>query len=97
MPASQPVLLLWGADDPWIRPQSADRIQKLYPKAEKVLLPGVGHCPQVSRYRTLLFVCVRPATYIMMSSKEHGIGLSYLMPTTLWSQHQPHCAAEELK
>lgn len=42
----KPVLLLWGADDPWIRPQSADRIQKLYPKAEKVLLNGVGHCPQ---------------------------------------------------
>ena len=44
----QPVLLLWGADDPWIRPQSAERIRSLYPRAEKVLLPGVGHCPQVS-------------------------------------------------
>ena len=54
--ALQPVLLLWGADDPWIRPQSADRIQKLYPKAEKVLLPGVGHCPQVSRLITLASV-----------------------------------------
>lgn len=48
----QPMLLLWGAADPWIRPQSADRIQKLYPNAEKVLLPGVGHCPQVSKYHT---------------------------------------------
>ena len=46
--AVQPVLLLWGADDPWIRPQSAERIRSLYPRAEKVLLPGVGHCPQVS-------------------------------------------------
>ena len=43
---AQPVLLLWGADDPWIGPGSAARIQSLYPQAQKVLLSGVGHCPQ---------------------------------------------------
>lgn len=42
----QPLLLLWGADDPWIGPGSVERIQRLYPAAQKVLLSGVGHCPQ---------------------------------------------------
>ncbi|BDA43323.1 probable haloalkane dehalogenase [Coccomyxa sp. Obi] len=42
----KPVLLLWGADDPWIGPGSAARIESLYPRAQKVLLSGVGHCPQ---------------------------------------------------
>ncbi|KAK9915016.1 hypothetical protein WJX75_003662 [Coccomyxa subellipsoidea] len=42
----KPLLLLWGADDPWIGPGSAARIQGLYPRAQKVLLSGVGHCPQ---------------------------------------------------
>lgn len=57
------MLLLWGADDPWIRPQSADRIQKLYPKAEKVLLKGVGHCPQVW-YRAASFFMLQADTTI---------------------------------
>lgn len=57
------MLLLWGADDPWIRPQSADRIQKLYPKAEKVLLKGVGHCPQVW-YRAASFFTLLADTKI---------------------------------
>lgn len=39
-----PLLLLWGEKDPWIRPQAADRIQALYPKAIRVSVDA-GHCP----------------------------------------------------
>ena len=39
-----PMLLLWGDYDPWIRPSSADRIQKLYPLAERFSVLA-GHCP----------------------------------------------------
>ena len=39
------MLLLWGELDPWIGPNSAGRIQKLYPQAEYVGLQS-GHCPQ---------------------------------------------------
>ena len=39
-----PMLLLWGDYDPWIRPSSADRIQQLYPLAERFSVPA-GHCP----------------------------------------------------
>eukprot|EP00607_Mallomonas_marina_P009734 CAMPEP_0182420800 /NCGR_PEP_ID=MMETSP1167-20130531/5875_1 /TAXON_ID=2988 /ORGANISM="Mallomonas Sp, Strain CCMP3275" /LENGTH=333 /DNA_ID=CAMNT_0024597253 /DNA_START=185 /DNA_END=1190 /DNA_ORIENTATION=+ len=39
-----PLLLLWGEQDPWIRPLSADRIQTLFPAAERVNLVA-GHCP----------------------------------------------------
>eukprot|EP00850_Spirogloea_muscicola_P014431 SM000103S09523 [mRNA] locus=s103:470030:473187:- [translate_table: standard] len=39
-----PVLLLWGELDPWITPAKADRIQQLFPKAQRVRLPA-GHCP----------------------------------------------------
>lgn len=39
-----PLLLLWGEKDPWIRPQAADKIQALYPKAVRVSVDA-GHCP----------------------------------------------------
>ena len=39
-----PMLLLWGDLDPWIRPSSADRIQRLYPLAERYSVQA-GHCP----------------------------------------------------
>ena len=42
-----PLLLLWGELDPWITPASADKIQKLYPAAERIDIRG-GHCPHVS-------------------------------------------------
>lgn len=40
-----PTLLLWGMRDPWIRPDKADYIRKLYPQAEFYPLDS-GHCPQ---------------------------------------------------
>lgn len=39
-----PLLLLWGREDPWIRPQAADSIEKLFPSALRVDVNG-GHCP----------------------------------------------------
>lgn len=39
-----PLLLLWGDLDPWITPARADKIQALYPSAERVGLQA-GHCP----------------------------------------------------
>lgn len=40
-----PTLLLWGTRDPWIRPDKAEAIRKLYPNAEYYPLDS-GHCPQ---------------------------------------------------
>lgn len=39
-----PLLLLWGVQDPWIRPLAAERIQSLFPKALRVNV-NAGHCP----------------------------------------------------
>lgn len=39
-----PLLLCWGEYDPWIRPQAADKVQAIYPKAERVSI-NAGHCP----------------------------------------------------
>jgi pimeloyl-ACP methyl ester carboxylesterase len=39
-----PLLLCWGEKDPWIRSASADKIQALYPKAQRVSIDA-GHCP----------------------------------------------------
>jgi pimeloyl-ACP methyl ester carboxylesterase len=39
-----PLLLCWGEYDPWIRPQAADRVQALYPAAQRVSIDA-GHCP----------------------------------------------------
>ena len=33
-----------GEKDPWIRPLTADKIQSLYPKADRVNI-NAGHCP----------------------------------------------------
>ena len=39
-----PLLLCWGEYDPWIRPQAADKVQSLYPAAQRVSIDA-GHCP----------------------------------------------------
>ena len=39
-----PLLLCWGEYDPWIRPQAADKVQAVYPKAQRVSIDA-GHCP----------------------------------------------------
>ena len=39
-----PLLLLWGQQDPWIRPPVADKIQALRPQTQRVNL-AAGHCP----------------------------------------------------
>ena len=39
-----PLMLLWGINDPWIRPKAADMIQEIYPSATRVNLDA-GHCP----------------------------------------------------
>jgi pimeloyl-ACP methyl ester carboxylesterase len=40
-----PLLLCWGEHDPWIRPQTADKVQAIYPKSQRVNIDA-GHCPQ---------------------------------------------------
>jgi len=53
-----PLLLCWGEYDPWIRPQAADKVQALYPQAQRVSIQA-GHCPhdegRVPRRETALF------------------------------------------
>ena len=39
-----PLLLCWGEYDPWIRPQAADKVQAIYPAAQRVSIDA-GHCP----------------------------------------------------
>ena len=39
-----PLLLCWGEYDPWIRSQAADRVQAIYPAAQRVSIKA-GHCP----------------------------------------------------
>lgn len=39
-----PLLLCWGEYDPWIRPQAADKVQAIYPEAQRVSIDA-GHCP----------------------------------------------------
>uniref|UniRef100_A0A7R9U128 AB hydrolase-1 domain-containing protein n=1 Tax=Pinguiococcus pyrenoidosus TaxID=172671 RepID=A0A7R9U128_9STRA len=41
---SFPLYLLWGQQDPWIRPITADKIQSIRPETRRVNLPA-GHCP----------------------------------------------------
>ena len=41
---SVPLWLVWGKEDPWIRPASADKFQKLYPNAKRINIDA-GHCP----------------------------------------------------
>jgi len=44
-----PLLLCWGEKDPWIRSAAADKIQALYPKAQRVSIDA-GHCPHDEAY-----------------------------------------------
>ncbi len=40
-------LVLWGAADGWIAPQTAEQIAEDLPQARRVLLPGTGHLPML--------------------------------------------------
>ena len=45
--AKIPLLLVWGTQDPWMRPAKATRIMELYPGglAQLVNVPAGSHCP----------------------------------------------------
>jgi pimeloyl-ACP methyl ester carboxylesterase len=40
-----PVLLIWGADDAWVRLEEGYKLNSLLKSAELVVLAGEGHCP----------------------------------------------------
>ncbi|MCL6621368.1 MAG: alpha/beta fold hydrolase [Syntrophobacterales bacterium] len=42
----QPVVILWGEEDPILPVSQAAQLHALLPRAELHLLPGVGHAPQ---------------------------------------------------
>lgn len=42
-----PLMLVWGAMDTITPPAQAEAIAKLAPRAWLVMLPGVGHIPQI--------------------------------------------------
>lgn len=56
-----PVLVLFGAEDPFLPPPNAERFAKTFPHATLQLLPGAGHflqedAPEVVAERVLAFV-----------------------------------------
>ncbi len=40
-----PTLLIWGTEDAWVSPSTADRLERLIPNVDRVDLDGVGHLP----------------------------------------------------
>ncbi|MGE3349866.1 MAG: alpha/beta fold hydrolase [Ramlibacter sp.] len=44
---AMPLMLVWGAMDTITPPAQAEAIAKLAPRAWLVMLPGVGHIPQI--------------------------------------------------
>lgn len=40
-----PTLLIWGSEDRIVPPENADRLARLIPETEVVMLKGVGHLP----------------------------------------------------
>lgn len=49
-----PVKIVWGADDPWISLNRGRALSERMPAAEFVVLPGVGHLPQLERPEAVL-------------------------------------------
>ncbi len=46
-PLDRPALVVWGAQDPFIPVEQAERQRQTFPRAEVVILPGSGHWPYV--------------------------------------------------
>ena len=40
-----PTLLMWGSEDPAVYASSMEPLARYFPKAEKIVYPGVGHLP----------------------------------------------------
>jgi len=48
-----PTLIVWGARDPWLKPELAERYATLLPRATVELVPGAGHWPWLDRPETI--------------------------------------------
>ena len=46
-PLDLPALVIWGAHDPYIPVEFAERQRQVFPRAEVKVLPGSGHWPFV--------------------------------------------------
>ncbi len=64
----QPVLLLWGAEDRLIPPESAAVFQELLPNDTLVVLPGLGHVPMEEGAEATVHVMCR-----WLANAEFGI------------------------
>jgi pimeloyl-ACP methyl ester carboxylesterase len=57
-----PVRVVWGERDRMVSPNGARRVAAALPDADVVLMPDVGHCPQVeAAQRTTDLLCEFPA------------------------------------
>lgn len=59
-----PVLIAWGDKDPW-EPIELGRAYGNFDSVEDfIVLPNVGHCPQVSLYLSLSSACLHTHSYL---------------------------------
>lgn len=45
--AEIPTLIVWGERDRVLHPDGAAALQALLPKSKKIMMPNIGHCPQL--------------------------------------------------
>lgn len=45
--AEIPALIVWGEKDRVLHPDGAAALQALLPKSKKIMMPNIGHCPQL--------------------------------------------------
>mmetsp|Transcript_16110 Transcript_16110/g.15459 ORF Transcript_16110/g.15459 Transcript_16110/m.15459 type:complete len:441 (+) Transcript_16110:126-1448(+) len=91
-----PLCLIYGKDDPWIKPLFAQRIKNIKPSALNFQLTPAGHCPHHESYKAVnkILACwidmVEPS-YTPISSDSSVRGIDTVEPSysPISDQHQP--------
>jgi pimeloyl-ACP methyl ester carboxylesterase len=52
--AEIPSVIIWGAQDKWIKPEVGKTLAKKLPKADFLLVDGAGHCPLETHFQIVL-------------------------------------------
>jgi pimeloyl-ACP methyl ester carboxylesterase len=52
--AEIPTVIIWGAQDKWIKPEVGKTLAKKLPKAGFLLVDGAGHCPLETHFQIVL-------------------------------------------
>lgn len=87
-PLNQPLLIVWGTEDRWVRPQVAEEVAKRWGGGVR-WVPGAGHCPMETHPKAFLDVLL-PFLHTVLQPPERKHERTGELPQTGMQQPASH-------